>query len=122
MPTLAWREKNKDKLQKYRRVWYCNNKTHAKDKVRERKINLRLWFNKLKNNLKCEICEEDHIACLEFHHLNPKSKEINISKVICSGWSKEKILAEMEKCKVYCANCHRKYHYNDFASRGVAQR
>jgi len=54
-------------------------------------------------------CGENYSACLEFHH-NIKSKEINISDAISRGWSMERIMKEIEKCIVLCANCHRKLH------------
>lgn len=41
---------------------------------------------------------------LEFHHLNPAKKNFAISDVIRS-W--DKVKAEIDKCVLVCANCHR---------------
>lgn len=62
-----------------------------------------------KDNLKCARCPEDHWACLEFHH--EKDKEITLAKAVNACWSIDRILKEMEKCIVLCANCHRKLHH-----------
>ena len=56
-------------------------------------------------------CGEDHIACLDFHHQNPEEKEHNIAWMLAFGFSKEAILAEIDKCIVLCSNCHRKEHF-----------
>lgn len=61
---------------------------------------------------KCEICGYDKcIDALEFHHLNPKEKEFNISQ---SNYSKPFALLkkEVDKCILVCSNCHREIHAN----------
>lgn len=68
------------------------------------------WFQKLKLKLKCSKCEENHPACLEFHHIDPSQKSFTISSMI-RKLPKEDILKEIEKCQVLCANCHRKEHF-----------
>lgn len=110
MPTDTWRRANNDKLKAYRRAWYAKNKKHAKTKTKDRVKSLRIWLSELKSKLSCE-CGEDHVACLEFHHLDSAEKELEISQAPSYGWSKKRILKEIEKCKVLCANCHRKLHH-----------
>lgn len=53
-------------------------------------------------------CGETEVACLEFHHKNPKKKDFVVSSGMNRQW--KKVLVEMEKCIVVCANCHRKIH------------
>jgi hypothetical protein len=48
---------------------------------------------------------------LQFHHRNPREKDFTISNACSWGWSIERILKEMEKCDVLCANCHAKRHW-----------
>ena len=111
MANKAWREKNKEKLQKYRRDWYHRNKRHAITKIGERSDSLREWLNEYKSHLKCEKCLMDNPACLIFHHINPREKELDIAKVIRYGWCKERILKEIKKCQVLCSNCHMILHF-----------
>jgi hypothetical protein len=59
---------------------------------------------------KCELCGYDKCtAALEFHHLTPNKKDFSIS---ASGQTKnfEKAKAEVDKCMMICANCHREVH------------
>jgi hypothetical protein len=57
------------------------------------------------------MCPENHPACLDFHHKNPKQKDFEIACAIRQGWTKPRILEEIEKCIVVCSNCHRKLHW-----------
>jgi hypothetical protein len=53
-------------------------------------------------------CGESEIACLDFHHINPAEKDFHMTKV--GSVSSARIQAEILKCVVLCANCHRKGH------------
>lgn len=89
--------------------YYDNNK----EKVYLRKINRR---KKLKEEAisilggKCNVCGYNKcFNALEFHH--PKSnKEGNVSSLL-KNESRQKLLKEVEKCILLCANCHREFHY-----------
>jgi hypothetical protein len=48
-----------------------------------------------------------HPAALEFDHLPGREKKFNISQRIAAAVDREALLAEMAKCEVVCANCHR---------------
>ena len=52
------------------------------------------------------FCGESDLACLDFHHVDG-TKEGNVSTI--SG--RKKMMEEIAKCIVVCANCHRKLHY-----------
>lgn len=55
----------------------------------------------------CKLCGyNNYIGSLEFHHRNPKEKDFSIH----SSLSWEKILCELDKCDLLCANCHREQH------------
>lgn len=58
---------------------------------------------------KCAICGYDKCSsALEFHHTNPLEKDFAISNL--PHCSFEKALAEIQKCIMVCANCHREIH------------
>lgn len=50
-------------------------------------------------------------GALDFHHKNPKEKDINFKKIKCRK-NFEEIKQELDKCILLCANCHREEHYN----------
>jgi hypothetical protein len=103
-------EKNAKWRECYYKVGYSKYVVR-KNRIRVQK--LKEWFIKYKEQLKCKNCGETHIACLDFHHKNPKEKEINLSSAIYRKWSIKRITAELEKCEVLCCKCHRIYHYNE---------
>lgn len=103
--------KNLDSIRKSRREWYERNQTHAKEQVKRRKQETYEWLKEYKSTLSCETCGEDHPACLDFHHRDPNEKEIPMAKAVASGWGRERILKEIEKCAILCSNCHRKLHF-----------
>lgn len=110
MPTPEWRERNKEKMRAYRRVWYKKNKEHAKKKIYERRKEIQRWFRGYKATLHCIQCGEDHPACLVFHHRDLNEKDFSIAHML-TGYGKKRILEEIAKCDVLCANCHRKLHW-----------
>lgn len=58
---------------------------------------------------KCEKCGYNRcIAALEFHHPDPGEKDFQLSQSHVLGWVE--IRAEIDKCLLLCANCHRETH------------
>ena len=71
----------------------------------------------------CVDCGEADIIVLEFDHRDRKAKRFSVSDGI---WNKSaslrSIKAEIAKCDVRCANCHRrKTHRERMAKRGQAR-
>jgi hypothetical protein len=100
------------------RAWYARTKhergaadaarREANRELRDRE--LREWYAELKSALVCTRCGEDHPACLQFHHSDPSAKETSIADAVRRGFSRKRVLAEIRKCEVLCANCHLKHH------------
>lgn len=58
---------------------------------------------------KCIDCGYNKcIAALEFHHLDPNTKDPSINLVFGSF---EKIKIELDKCVLLCCRCHRERHH-----------
>jgi len=58
---------------------------------------------------KCSKCFNSYPRIVyDFHHVNPETKEFTLSEHW--GDSREKIWAELDKCILLCANCHRLEH------------
>lgn len=59
---------------------------------------------------KCERCGYSSCnSALEFHHLDPKHKDFAISHARLTAFS-TKVIEELDKCIMLCANCHREIH------------
>lgn len=59
---------------------------------------------------KCVKCGyKECIAALDFHHVDPTSKEMNLN----SGLNLDIKLKEIEKCVLLCCRCHRELHWQD---------
>lgn len=50
----------------------------------------------------------------EFHHLDPTKKEMQFDELRRRSW--KVIVAELAKCVMVCANCHRVRHWQRFDS------
>ena len=75
------------------------------------------WRNRTKQRIidamgsKCQSCGYNKCNdALEIHHLDPKEKEFTFGGVRANPKSWDKIVLELKKCTLLCANCHREYH------------
>jgi len=119
---FAYRDKKRGKRQtlcrecktQYNRDWYQRNAATHKLAVAATSIVIRernkRWLQDLKKNLQCIRCGESYPACLDLHHRDPAGKDMSLGSAISRGWSLARLHAELEKCDVLCANCHRKHH------------
>ena len=54
----------------------------------------------------CVDCGNADIRVQEFDHLPEHEKRFGISRAIRGSVSTEKLIEEIKKCEVVCANCH----------------
>jgi len=95
--SFVWKGGKRDKIQ-----------TRLKEKKRklERKIKAVEYLGG-----KCFNCGYSNCAAaLDFHHINPYTKNTNIKNISSGSW--DKIKKELDKCILLCANCHRELHWN----------
>jgi hypothetical protein len=64
----------------------------------------------------CVDCGEADPRVLEFDHVRGK-KLGNVSSLRTGGYSLERLEAELAKCEVRCANCHRRKTVQQFGWR-----
>lgn len=92
--------------------WHYRNVEHNTQRSLDRRAKQRGFVYLLKREAGgCMRCGESDPACLDFHHRRDVEKEMNVSKLISYGHARERLLEEIEKCEILCANCHRKEHY-----------
>jgi acetylornithine/succinyldiaminopimelate/putrescine aminotransferase len=100
----------------YGKDYYQRNRQHLLAKQAEKNKRLRerqrQWLIDYKRGLVCMRCGENHPATLQFHHRNQQDKEFEIGLYTALGFSKARLLAEIKKCDVMCANCHAKEHWS----------
>ncbi len=96
----------------YRKEHYDKNKQKYIDKAKVFTQSIIKWFIEYKKTLKCKECGENRYWVLDFHHRDPKEKDIEVSVLLRKG-NKTKILQEIEKCDVLCSNCHRDLHFKE---------
>ena len=83
------------------------------NKYKERNKHAYIEYKKMLCNLKingCAICGYNRCpAALEFHHSNPEDKNFGLG-MFSMGKKDERIVEELNKCILLCANCHREIH------------
>ncbi len=84
---------------------YKRRAKHQRSVIRHRRSR---WINEIKTEYGCQLCKENSLEILDFHHLDPSVKEYNILAV--SGKGIKNLINEINKCVVLCANCHRRVH------------
>lgn len=75
---------------------------------------------KYKSERGCRDCGTTDHRVLDLHHRNGTDKEAAVSQMLYR-YSWKRIVAEMDKCDVLCANCHRIEHAADPGSDITAQ-
>jgi hypothetical protein len=90
---------------------YQQNRERYYQRNEARLKNIRDLIWQIKEESKCVLCGETHPACLVFHHRDAEEKEFAISEATTNRYSLKKIVREIKKCDLICANCHAKIHY-----------
>lgn len=113
-----WREKNKERIREYNSDY---NKLYRESHPRQMKeyrkryyLKRKAFLRSLKENVPCAHCGNSYPpVAMDWHHLDPKEKDFSISRL----WNQaeDKLKAEIEKCILLCAVCHRIHHFPEGA-------
>lgn len=102
----------KECSRKYIRSHYSKNKTYYIRKAKIKNLELRQesieYIGNYLRTHKCVDCGESNILVLEFDHKVRTTKVKEVSLLIKQRISLKRVIEEIEKCEVRCANCHRK--------------
>lgn len=114
---FAWRKINSVRHHICKKCQRIKSKDHYlknKDQyIRRSAVNDRIRMELIKREIylylqqhPCTDCGETDPIVLEFDHI--RKKHLTISIMISRGFAIDKIMREIEKCEVRCANCHRR--------------
>jgi len=98
----------------YFKQYYQNNSDYFKEHARKREREIKEFIRQQKVGLFCMRCGNADIRVLDFHHIDSSTKEGTIEHMVKGAWSKDRILQELAKCEVLCANCHRILHWEEW--------
>jgi len=87
-----------------------NSLTRRKQRRKHKVAAALAWLDDYKAQLGCFFCPETDPICLDCHHEDPNSKTMALSRLVRLKPDLELLKKELLKCKVICANCHRKHH------------
>jgi hypothetical protein len=90
----------------YNRAYRAANKERLRELAYIRRQSVRDVLSSIKVERGCKVCGYNKSPeALDFHHRDPKTKRFHISQKL--GCNLDRVLGEVEKCDVICANCHR---------------
>lgn len=119
---MAERRRDIVKAREHSQKHYANNRhammARAKAHTYLARDRIRAWLLTYLLGHPCTDCGETDPIVLEFDHI--EDKKFNIGAANGQGRSLKSVQAEVEKCEVRCANCHRRKTYRDrgFSHRG----
>lgn len=104
--------KNREDQRAYGRQHYLDNKDKYRATAEAQRVKQTAdRKQKIKDYLAshpCIDCGESDPIVLDFDHRDASQKKHNVSRMWRSRYSWGKILEEIEKCDIRCANCHRR--------------
>lgn len=81
---------------------------------------LKEWYRRLKEGQPCADCGGTfHYSAMEWDHRPGVTKVAELSSLVEKTNSWRRVLEEVSKCDLVCANCHAVRTFN--RTRGVAQ-
>lgn len=99
-----WRDKKKGSRRS--ECKYCHSK-YMRDKYAQKQKTVQ----ELKKDSCCAKCGDTREYILDYHHIDPSIKENTVARLVSNSYGMDKVLAEIDKCILLCANCHREFHY-----------
>lgn len=112
------RRSAKDGLQNWCKQCHrnCQNNYYKRDDHYKTRVKLAADKNRLAKRQQlseilksgCVNCGESDPIVLEFDHIDPATKFMEVGNMMQSGYAWNKVLEEISKCQILCANCHRR--------------
>lgn len=102
--------RHKEDQRAYARQHYYQNRERYLEQIRRHKVRvkkeLREEVQRIKETRPCADCNKYFpYYIMDFDHIE-ENKVTNVAKLVSQG-QRKRALAEIEKCELVCANCHR---------------
>ena len=99
-------------------AWYARNREAHKRNVAARNTRVRernrvLLLQYLAEH-PCVDCGLDDVRVLDLDHRDPATKRVAVGRLVGETGSWQRVLEEIDRCDVRCANCHRRRTAADF--------
>ncbi len=86
---------------------YLQDPVRRKRNYKANMLAITLWARTLKVDKPCTDCRNVfHFSAMQWDHLPGFGKLSEVSELVRCGPSRARILAEIAKCELVCANCH----------------
>lgn len=100
-----YRDRNPEKSREALRSWQKRNREKTREYQRKRGRQQREFIRSLKEGKPCMDCGGVfHFSAMDFDHVRGE-KILEVGYM--ASHSRKRILAEIAKCELICANCHR---------------
>ena len=105
----------------YDAAYSARTLARRRERRAERKVEFMAWYNALKEQLPCADCGGRFPApAMQWDHLPGTDKRANVANLL-PRLCKSRVLEEIAKCELVCANCHAIRTVSRRVPRGVAQ-
>lgn len=106
-----YRERHPDRVRATKSAYRTRNRDRIRDadrrNARESRVDRRAWLDALKVERGCADCGYNaHPRALDWDHVGT-DKVGDVGRLAHSRIALVRLLAEIAKCEVVCANCHR---------------
>ena len=83
------------------------NKKRKNELQRQRHISNRQYMYNFLKSHPCVVCGESDPVVLEFDHIDQSTKTTAVS--LMADYSLDRVKEEIAKCRILCANCHKRH-------------
>lgn len=101
-----YRKANKERMAKYHKEYYSKNKQGYIDRKNAAKARNKAITDEIKSTTPCTDCgKKYHPFVMDFDHVGEKDRDVSL--LVQAPASVKRLMAEIAKCELVCANCHR---------------
>jgi hypothetical protein len=115
----GWQSWCKDCRREYDAMYHQRTRLIRKAQKRRYQAAIAEWSRELKNQPCTDCGGVFHYAAMEWDHRPGEEKVAEVSLLVLKSGSRRRILEEIAKCDLVCANCHAVRTFERI--RGVAQ-